>query len=90
MPSGFDCPEPGLTASDRLSSGGGILAKRSFQSHHSPESTPHGKEDFSSWQALFKISLELYYSANILSVNRFIDFTYENREKNITQMFMLE
>ena len=30
-----------------------------------------------------------YYSANILSVNRFVDFLYENREI-ITQMFMVE
>ena len=28
--------------------------------------------------------------ANILSVNRFVDFLYEKTEKNITQMFMVE
>ena len=34
-------------------------------------------------------ALMQYYSANILSVNRFVDFSYEKPRK-ITQMFMAE
>ena len=32
----------------------------------------------------------VYYSANILSVNRFVDFPYEKQRENIPQMFMVE
>ena len=31
-----------------------------------------------------------YYFANILSVNRFVDFPYEKLRKRIAQMFMPE
>ena len=39
--------------------------------------------------SIYSEDVRKYYSANILSVNRFAFFPMKNR-KNITQMFMVE